>query len=287
MKKWKYIFVLLLFTVFVPKVYAFTYDLEATVDSTSVKEGSVKEIKVSFKEVEGVLDGFGACSMNIELDSNISLNGNVKGLNGWTVMPGEVYSFDTSEAFVSNSEMFTIPVKVNNAGSVRLTNIMCSDGNTKESISDKTINFTISQNDDNNEEVPNDDVDQPDVEIDPNSTNLANITLSEGTIEFDPEITEYNITVSDFENLQVSVETESDTSSYIIDKNDVEGNKSISIMVVALDETSKIYTIYVTEDDTANEDDGSQKNNYVPIFIGIICVLVFINIFRIVRNKKK
>jgi len=288
MKKWKYVFVLLLFTVFIPKVYAFTYDLDATVNSTSVKHGEVKEIKVSFKEVVGVSDGFGACTIKLELDSNISLNGNVKALNGWTVMPGDIYSFDTGEGFVSNSEMFIIPVKVNGAGGVKLTNIMCSDGNTKESVSDKTINFTITQNVvDNDEKVQDNEIEDSDVVVDVYSTNLVNITLSEGVIDFDPEVTEYSITVSDFESLQVSVEPESDSSSFLIDKDDSNGEKSISIMVVALDESSKTYTIYVTEEDVTSGDDELEKNNFVPIFIGIICVLVLINIFRIVKKLKK
>lgn len=290
MKKMKCLLILMLFTVFVPKVYAFTYDFDTEVNSTSVKKGSVNEITVSLKFVTGVVDGFGACSMNIELDSNLSLDRKVKALNGWTVMPGDIYSFDTSDSFVSDSEMFLIPVKVNANGRVKITNIMCSDGVTKESISDKVISFTVvesSDSDSEDEENVDTDKEEDNGKIDSNSTNLSSITLSEGTIDFDPSKTEYNIKVKDFSKLEVLVETESEDSSFFIHKNDTDGQKSVTIMVVSLDENKKTYTIYVTEENSDGADSNSVKNNYVPIFIGIIVLLVLINLFRIVKKGKK
>ena len=77
MKKINYLFLLLLLVVFAPKVYAFTYDLDMVVDNTIVSEGTVKNIKVKLKNVQGVSDGFGACSLAIKFDDGIVLNGNV------------------------------------------------------------------------------------------------------------------------------------------------------------------------------------------------------------------
>ena len=124
------------------------------------------------------------------------------------------------------------------------------------------------------------------------STNIFSIELSEGEINFDTEVTEYSITVSSFDELDVYVKLESSTSSYTVDKNIVDDEKIVVIMVMANDGSSKVYTIIVTEDNLLNQDTDSdemeeKKNYFVPIFIGIICVLVFINVFRIVRNIKK
>lgn len=290
MKKFRFISVLLLFTVFIPKVYAFTYDLETTAGVSMVAKGTVKQIKVSLKEVQGVVDGFGACTVKISFDEGLSLNGNVKASNGWTVLPGNIYSFDTSESFVSNAEMFVIPVKINNAGSVKLTNIECSDGETKEAISDKIISFTVSEKNSENSSENVSENDDIVVEEDALSTNISEIILSEGDIDFDPDVTEYTVTVSDFEKLDVSVVLESSSSSYDIKKNIDGEDKNIIIKVVSIDESSKVYTIKVLEEGALNKDSdisSGNNNDYVPIFIGIICILVLVNIFRIVRNRKK
>ena len=53
--------------------------------------------------------------------------------------------------------------------------------------------------------------------------------------------------------------------------------KEIIISVVAEDGTNKIYTLFV-KDNIPSDIEEENNNNYVPIFIGIICVLILINI---------
>lgn len=276
---------------FIPEVYAFTYDLDTSVNTTSVIEGTVKEIKVNLKNVQGVSGGFGACSMKIELDSNILLNGDIRSGNGWTLMPGDIYAIETSSSFVSNSEMLVIPVKISDAGSVRLTNIECSDGETMETIADKTISFTIKE--DANTATKNDTTNNTDVDINNDdkdsdngysSTDLIDIILNEGTIDFDPAVTEYTIKVSDFDALNVTPVLADKSSIYILDDNVIQnGKQSILITVQAQDGSTKAYVIYVDEEIVEEKD----NNKYVPIFIGIICILVLINVVRIIKNLKK
>lgn len=122
-------------------------------------------------------------------------------------------------------------------------------------------------------------------------TDLSNIILSDGEIQFDPNVTEYNITVSDFDKLKITPIKKSDKVQYILDKNIVQNNgiNTVFITVISENGSSKIYTIYVTEKDTdnINIDNNDKDNTYVPIFIVIIFILVIINIIRIIKNKKK
>lgn len=305
MKKNKYLCLLLLFSIFIPKVYAFTYNVETSVDGTSVKKGTTKSVKVILQDVQGVVGNLGACSMNIELTGGVTLNGDIRSSNGWNLMKGDFYAFDTSNSFASDSEMFEIPVKINDAGSIMLTNIKCSDGETNVTIGNKEVKFTISTNNvnnDNNNSNKNDykndgikdnagDTEPGDSTIDTDSYNMVNIELSEGEIDFDPNITEYGIVVSSFDKLEVQPVFEGSGASYSIDKNINGEEKTVVITVTSQNGDSKIYTIYVTEEgaesNISNEPKEKGKHNYTFVFIGIICILVLINVYRIVKNRKK
>lgn len=114
---------------------------------------------------------------------------------------------------------------------------------------------------------------------------LIDIQLSDGAIEFDCSITEYNITVKNFNLLEVIPIPANDKASFIVDTNvSLDGKNSVVITVQAENGNTKIYTIYV--DEYNNEIEKDNNKNYVPIFIAIIIVLMFINVFRIVRNIK-
>lgn len=278
MKKFNYIYTLILFAVFIPKVYAFTYEVSVDTGATSVPVGTVKDVKVSLKNVKDTTDGIAACSMNILFDENISLVTGVKASNGWTITFGNVYMFDTGNFVLSESEMFTFSVKVNGNGNVKLTNIECSDGNTKVSLGDKSINFNVQQVNNSGD---------GDTVLDTSNSDLISIDLSEGTIDFDSAITEYWVSVTDFDKFEVYPVMSDGAASLLTEKNADE--KSVVITVTAVDGTSKIYTIYTTDAIDADNPSSGDKdnNNYIPIFIAIICVLVLINIFRIVKNRKK
>lgn len=294
MKKIKFIYVLLLFTVFIPKVYAFTYDVSTSIDSTSVKSGTVKEIKVSLSNVQGTSDGIASCSLNVTFDSNILLNSKIRTLSGWTMTTGKFYLFDTGSAVTDSSEMFVIPVKVNGAGSVKLVDIVCSDGVTEVIGTNKEVRFTISDNtsENNNNQNNNnkDSNDDGDVEVgDSSNCDLANIELSEGTIEFDPNVTEYSVKVDNIDDLEINPIIANNRASMFVDRNiNEDGSNSFVITVNAPDGSSKVYTIYV-ESATGTTDNSDDKSgfNFTSIFIGIICVLVLINVIRIIISSRK
>lgn len=307
MKSSKYVYILLIFSIlFIPKVYAFSYDIKTEVQKTSVLKGTVTEIKVSLSDVKDTSDGIMACLMNISFDNNISLNSSIKTLDSWSMTIGSSYLFDTGNAVTSKSNLFVIPVKINGSGSVTLSNIACSDGNSKEFLADKKVNFSIisdgstqnnkkpqnnASNNNNNGNSDNNNSDNKVSNTLSSSADLSNIILSEGTIEFDPAVTEYSLSVSDFNKLEITPVLDSKTAKFNVDRNITNNGNSIVISVTAENGNSKVYTIYVKEMNDSNKDDtkNDKKSNsmYVPIFIGIICVLVIVNIVRIIKNKKK
>jgi hypothetical protein len=264
--------------VFVPKVYALDYDLKFRVDNTLVTEGSVKDIKVAFGKISETVSSSATCSFEVKFDNGISLNREISGANGWNVSKDEEkYIFTTSDSFLSNAEMAIISVKINSTGNVYLSNIECADGFVKSKADDKKLRFNLIS-----------DEGEPIIEIDTSAANLSEIVLSEGTINFKPEVTEYTVTVSDFEKLNVSA-TASDVRSVIkIDKSaDVDKN-TFMIEVTAHDGTQKNYVINVIEDKNLGNSDGDEKKfNFTLLFIIILVLLVVLNVVRIILKRKK
>lgn len=293
MNKIRLFFSLLLFTLFVPSVNALKYDISTSLVNASSSDKNLYDIKISLKSISDTDYGVAACSMDISFSEGIKLNGTIRTLGSWSMTVGDAYLFDSANPSLSNTEFIIIPVKVNSNGSITLSNISCSDGDNDVFIENKVIDLkytsvgnTQGNNNNNNSNNNNgsntntdNDNNNQDVVLDSNC-DLSNIILSQGIIEFDSNITEYEINIDDINKLDIDVELASDMASYEIIKKD----NNIVIEVTAEDGSQKIYTIYVS----SNEEEKDDKNNqiYVPIFIGIICVLVLINIFRIVRNMK-
>lgn len=294
MKKISYLCCLLVSILFIPRVYAFTYELGVSVPYLEVPLGTETEIRVSLKNIHGTNDGIASCSLNIEFDSNILLNSKVRTLGSWTLTTGKIYLFDTGNFALNDTELFIIPVKVNGDGNVKLVNIECSDGNTSVKVQNEIIDFVVKKNNSDSgnaiNNIGNADsnntnnemyIDNSSYQLSENSDcDLSDIILSDGTIEFDPDVAEYEIEVSDYNSLVVEPILANNKSTYTLEKKD---DYSVIINVRAEDGSYKIYTIFVVENFTENKE---KSNNFVPIFIVIICILVLINIIRIIRNRK-
>ena len=306
MKINKLIYGLILFAMFLPRVYAFTFDFDISHGNTVVNKGTVDEINVTLKNIQGLSDSLCVCYLYISLDGGVALNGSVKSGAGWEMMSSDVYLFNTTESFINGAKMFSIPIKVNDAGSLKISNIKCSDGENESSISDRFINYSIKENN-NNSEKPNNSndskptVDNPSVDNKPNNDNkedevieldgtVTDIVLSEGSINFASDVYEYNVEVSDFTQLNVTVEY-TGSVSYTIDKLNENGNKFIVISIG--EDGAKSYRINVNElTDNSTvfeplEEKNDDNNNVTLIFMIIIGILVLLNIFRVARKFRK
>lgn len=273
MKGKKYFLGILIFMLFIPKVYAFTYELDVVVPDVELKVGTELSVKVGLKNIEGTDVGINTCSLNIEFDNNILLNSSIKTLDNWKLTTGKVYLFNSSTSVKEESNLFTIPIKVNDSGSIKLINVECSDGNDTYKIDEEIINF----------ELVNEQWEDLNKEED-NSCSLSNIVLSEGSINFQKNIVNYYLEVSSLENLVVQPILVDDESVYDIQKID---NNKIVIEVVNENICSEKYTIFINQINNMGDNLEKDNNKYVPIFISIICILVIINILRIVINKRK
>ena len=296
MRKFKYILILCLFTLFVPRVYALSYDIKMN-SETLVKVNSKKDINISIENVKGTTDGINVCSMRILFDKNISLESSPRTLGHWMMTTGSIYLFETSSPVTDKSDIVKIPVVVKGVGSVQLKEIVCTDGVEEVEIDDQIITFSIEKeevNPGNNNDKP---VDKPTNNNQGNNNqeeevisncNLSSIELSEGTIEFDPNITEYEVEISNFDDFKVYPTLEDEnTATYIIDRNVTENGGNIVITVSDAEGENKIYTIYTIVENDDIVEEPKKKNNYVPIFIVIIVALLLINVIRIVKNIKK
>lgn len=279
MNRIKCLFGILLFTLFMPMVNALQYNID--VKTTNNK--NLFELKVSLINITDTDYGVGSCSMNITLSGGVTFDGNVRTLGGWSMISGNSYLFEVVNPVKKNTEFMVIPVKVNNSGVVTLSNIYCSDGETDVFVENKVVNlkYDSSSNNQNNGNNQNNSKEEDNVVLDSNC-DISNIILNKGIIDFDSSVTEYEIEIDDIHSLDVDVELYSNNATYDINKKE----DSIVIEVTAEDGSKKTYTIYVK---SKKEDTNNKKDNqiYVPIFIGIICILVLINIIRIVKNMAK
>ena len=291
MNKIKLMFFGLLFMLFAPSVYALSYDMDMSVNNTSVKVGSTKEIKVLLKNIQGTSDGIFVCTLNVLSSDNITI-GKVRSLNDWTLTIGDMYLFDTGNPVLKDTGMFVIPVKVNGEGYVEIKNIMCSDSVEEVGIDNKKINFTIKKETesagDNKPNTDNKPTTEEVKEEKSSNCNIASLELSDGTIDFDPNITEYSISVDDFDKLKINLTLESNLATYIINRNNYGDKKNVVITVSAEDNSQKKYTIFVEEKTTNIPVEKKPENkNYTIIFIVIIGILLLLNIYRLVRKKNK
>ena len=304
MKKIRYLLLCGLLTLYIPKVYALNFNISAASDVV-VKSGEKVEIAVGIDNITGTTDGVSVCSMNILFDKNIELETSIRTLNSWTMTLGSMYLFDTGTPVLNKSDMFIIPVIVSGEGSIKLNNILCSDGVEEVSINDKEINFSIKKEEHKNEvnegniNKPNSSTgnnnvtdtnenNQDDLDNVKSNCNLSDIELSEGSIEFDPNVTEYEVKIKDFKNFKVTPRLENpESSSYVIDKNFTDDGGNVVITVNGSDGDMKVYTIYTQLEDINIKEKSPKDNNYVPIFIVIIAALIIINLIRIIIKVSK
>ena len=275
MKFIKYIFIFAIFIMFSPKVYADGITVTAKANNTVVEAGSEVVINVNLKSDELIAE----CLFDFESNNNIQYI-SMKAMNQWTLLEG------TKGTSLSNGNISTntlsaglnileLKYKVNKSG--RVKTLECVSINENEySHQDVIIDFSIKQ-----ENIPsNEDEHSGNVENNNDvKSPLVGIVLSEGDIDFVPNVYEYNVTVTNFDDLEVTLNLNESNISYSIVKDEFE--KKVNITLVDNEGNTTNYVINVTEiEEPKEEPQEKEKFNFIPIFIGIICLLVLVNIFR-------
>lgn len=293
MKIFKGLFGLILFSLFVSSVDALTYDVETKLMNGI--DNSLYEIRLSLKNIGETDYGIAACVMSLHFSDNVKLNGGLRTVNDWSMTEGQRYLFDTDKPVLDENEVVVIPVKVSGNGTLIIQDIECSDGEESIIIDNKIVNITYTPSEENTNNNTNNSNNTSgnssnttnnnggnvvNSNIKDSNCDLSNIILSEGEIEFSSSVTQYELEVSNFSELEVLPILASEKAKYSINKSD----GMVVITVSAEDGTNKTYTISVKEVDKVNKVDNNHNvdnSKYVPIFIGITCLLVLINIIRV------
>jgi len=122
------IFGLFIFFFNILPIYALSFDMDAVSVESTVSVGSKVNIDVFLKNIQGTSSGISSCELNIVLSDGIELDGSVKTYDNWQFTSGvRGYSFDTIDSILANTRVFTIPVIVRKSGSVKITDIVCTD----------------------------------------------------------------------------------------------------------------------------------------------------------------
>lgn len=302
------ILILILCFSFMENVFADNFSVSADGGNSSVSKGTEVKVLLNLKSDVSISD----CMFKFENDNTLEYIG-VSSLNNWEIggegANGTLLSNKSLNASApSNGQNIAeLKYKINGNGKLTIKTLECISIEDEEvySYKDLIVNFSIKESNNNSSTAGSNNstgsnnndnkIDEVgDVTIAP--ATLKDIILSEGEIDFNPLVSEYEIKVKDFSSLTVSLDFDNGSSSYTIDKVDNGDEKSVVIVLTDLNDETTTYKIKVTEENTDEviqpSDDEvvepeKKKGNYVPVFIGIICLLVLINVFRIVKSIKK
>lgn len=287
------------FSLFIPKVYAFSYDFTLRASAThNIAVGGSSEVIVTLDNIK--IDNFGisVCIFDIETTGGIKISSNIRSFGSWSVTPGAHYMVDTFEEVKTKSDLISIPITVNSNGTLSVTNITCSTEEDEAVTSNKTLSFSVKSTDNGSLAGNNNGTTDKDDNFSSNEGNdnesvkssdcdLSDILINDAVFQFDPNILEYSLSVENIKNFTVTPILSSDKANYVIGELDVtDKSKTIKILVTAENGMTKTYTLYIDEKINNSTAIKEKKVNYKIIFIVLIVLLVFINIFRIIRKKK-
>jgi len=177
--------------------------------NTNVKVGEEVNVSVSLNNINDIPNGLNACQATLT-SSGLSIN-SVSG-SGWNVTSGNILIMDSSNSITSSGTIATIKATVNSAGSITISNIMCSDGENEYNASSKTIKFTIkeTQNNNINNQTTTKRVETPITSTIPKKSSLLNSLILDGIeYEFNKNTLEYTIEVeNNIDKINLNYETE-------------------------------------------------------------------------------
>ena len=183
-------------------------------------------------------------------------------------------------------------IKLKNNGntdsSVTIDSIFFYDINDKEIKVDSVSEVVAIKKITNNSSVKDSNTNNNTLVVDNNDSNkvysayLADLLIDDYVIDFNRNTFEYTIKIGDEDSLNIVPVLEDNSANVNISGNQKLTNGSvINIRVIAEDDKTLVYKLNIVKDNV------SKKRNFSLIFIIIIVVLIGINVFRMVSNKKK
>ena len=232
-----------------------TFKITVTSESGKSKVYTINITRPDNRSKTNTLSSLKLSNGKIDFNKNTT-SYNVTVENNVSSIKVEASLTDNKASFVSGYEPRTVNLNVGNNSieiKVRAEN---------EEVKTYTINVTRKDVDKpvNNNPTNNDPVKEETKKS--NNTNLSELKLSEGTLVFDKEKTEYRVTVSyDIEKMEVTAKTEDEKAKFEITGNEElkVGENTITIKVTAEDNSEKEYKIIVIrKEENANLSSNSK-----------------------------
>jgi len=224
--------------------------------NTNVKVGEEVNVSISLNNISDIPNGLNACQASLT-SSGLSIN-SISG-NGWNVTSGNILIMDSSNSITSSGTIATIKAIVNSAGSITISNIMCSDGENEYNAGSKTINFTIKeevQNNNPNTQSTTKRVETPKTTTVPKKSSLLKNLIIDGIeFEFNKNTYEYTIEVENsIDKLILNYETEDKNAKVEKVSNDelVVGENKIEL-IVTNEDSKTTYILNIIRKDKITE----------------------------------
>lgn len=262
-----YKIVLILLVFYCTSIKAASYRMYLKSSNTTVFKGSTVTINVSLGNIKDIKSGLNVCQANIS-SSGVSIL-SISGSNGWNVTNGGVLILDSPNFIKSSGNIATIKVKVNNAGKVILSNVVCSDGEKEYSAENASISFKIKTSTNNSNKTNS------------KSSLLKSISADEVKIDFDKNKFEYNLEVDNIIN-KINLKYEPEDSDAKVVKNGKDeltvGKNTIELVVTNGNSSSK-YKININRKDIVTEVNNNETDilNALMQDINLLKVKVDIN----------
>lgn len=262
-----YKIVLILLVFYCTSIKAASYRVYLKSSNTMVFKGSTVTINVSLGNIKDIKSGLNVCQANIS-SSGVSIL-SISGSNGWNVTNGGVLILDSPNFIKSSGNIATIKVKVNNAGKVTLSNVVCSDGEKEYSAENASISFKIKTSTNNSNKTNS------------KSSLLKSISADEVKIDFDKNKFEYNLEVDNIIN-KINLKYEPEDSDAKVVKNGKDeltvGKNTIELVVTNGNSSSK-YKININRKDIVTEVNNNETDilNALMQDINLLKVKVDIN----------
>lgn len=312
----KFAFSILVFFFNILPIYALSFEMTSNVNKLEVNVSEKANIDISLNNIKDSDKGIASCELKIDFDKGIQLDNKITTYGNWQSISGtRGYSFDTIDAVLTNTKIFTIPVIVNNTGKVKISSIVCTDVDDKQAASsDIEVLFTVkseepsssssssgsssskpsssssskpssssssdkssssSQDNSSSSSMSSSDSSGEDVPGEP-LVYLADLKVTGGVINFRYNVFEYGILVDDLDNFSIEPIKKNETDMFDISESFANDKKTFVVTVWNKDDDMQKYTLYVVENSPSSSTPQVVDNKKDYSGVFIIIIVVLV-----------
>ncbi len=283
--------------------YALTFNVKGTLDKKEIKAGDSVKLSLEVIDIKEASVGISSCEMNVVLSDGISMTSDyILGNPNWKSEKGtDKVMFILMNDYLENIKLFSVDLKVNKSGSISFSNIKCfelaDDGieNSYEIESRKVdINISSSKSSSSSKVVEAASSSSSSSYQKVEKVFLKGFKLKDGTITVEDEKYSYSLKVDSLDNIEITPIL-GEGMTYTTNEFSVDDNGYGYEFVVSdsTGETKRYKVMFFLDEKNPSSSNSSliettgEKSDYSIYFIAVIVILIGINVFRIISNKKK